>query len=43
MNFDEFKLNDQLLEAISYMGFEEATPVQEKAIPEIMQGKDVIA
>ncbi len=43
MNFDEFKLNDQLLEAISYMGFEEATPIQEKAIPEIMEGKDVIA
>ncbi len=43
MKFDEFGLNEQLLEAISYMNFSEATPVQEKAIPQIMGGKDLIA
>lgn len=43
MKFDEFELNSDLLEAISYMGFEEATPIQEKAIPEILAGKDLIA
>jgi superfamily II DNA/RNA helicase len=43
MRFDEFDLNDQLLEAISYMGFEKASPVQEKAIPEILNNRDLIA
>lgn len=43
MNFKDFKLNDQLLEAISYMGFKQPTPIQELAIPAIMEGKDMIA
>jgi superfamily II DNA/RNA helicase len=43
MKFDEFGLNDQLLEAISYMGFEKATPIQDQAIPHIMRGRDLIA
>ncbi|MDZ7848989.1 MAG: DEAD/DEAH box helicase [Owenweeksia sp.] len=42
MKFDEFGLNDQLLEAIHYMNFEEATKIQEQAIPIIMQNNDVI-
>ena len=42
MNFTEFGLNEHLIEAISYMGFEKATPIQDMAIPEIMQGKDLI-
>ncbi len=43
MQFSEFKLNKQLLEAISYMGFEKATPIQEQAIPEILAEHDLIA
>jgi superfamily II DNA/RNA helicase len=43
MKFTEFKLGEQLLEAISYMGFEVATPVQEKVIPVILENKDLIA
>jgi len=43
MKFTAFNLNEHILEAISYMGFTEATPVQEKAIPEIMSGNDLIA
>ncbi len=43
MNFTEFNLHDKLLEAISYMGIETATPIQELAIPEIINGKDLIA
>lgn len=43
MNFKELGLNDQMLEAISFMGFEEATPVQELAVPEILKGNDLIA
>lgn len=43
MTFNEFNLNEQLHESISYMGFEKATPVQEQAIPIIMKNKDLIA
>ncbi len=42
MKFDKFGLDDQLLEAISHIGFDKATPIQEKAIPAIMQGRDLI-
>jgi len=43
MRFDEFELKDELLDAISYMGFENATPIQEQAIPAILSGHDLIA
>lgn len=43
MKFTEFKLNDHVLEAISYMGFDEATPIQAMAIPEIIQNNDLVA
>jgi len=43
MTFNEFGLDEKLLEAISYMGFEKPTPIQEEAIPEIMKGRDLIA
>lgn len=43
MKFSELKLNEQILEAISYMGFETATPIQEKAIPLILENRDMIA
>jgi len=43
MKFSEFAFDEGLLEAISYMGFETATPIQEQAIPEILEGKDIIA
>lgn len=43
MKFSELGFSDAILEALSYMGFEEATPIQEKAIPEIFKGNDVLA
>ncbi len=43
MNFKDLNLSETLLEAISYMGFEEATPIQEQAIPAILDNKDLIA
>jgi superfamily II DNA/RNA helicase len=43
MKFTEFNLDDQILEAISYMGFDDATPIQEKSIPQILESKDLIA
>ena len=43
MTFEDFKLEEQLLEAISHMGFSDATPIQEQAIPKILEGQDLIA
>lgn len=42
MQFEDFKLNRQLLNAIEEHGFIEPTEVQEKAIPKIMAGQDVL-
>jgi superfamily II DNA/RNA helicase len=41
--FDELNLNPELLESIGYMGFRETTPIQERAIPVILTGRDLIA
>lgn len=43
MKFRDLNLHDQVLEALSYMNFDEATPVQEQAIPVILENKDLIA
>ena len=43
MKFKELGLDDRLLEGIEAIGFSEATPVQEQAIPTILAGKDIIA
>lgn len=43
MKFTELELKEQLLEALSYMGFENATPVQEMAIPVILKNQDILA
>lgn len=40
--FTDFGLNETILDALSYMNFEEATEIQEKAIPTILEGKDLI-
>ena len=43
MNFFDLNLDDDLLDALSYMGFEKATPIQEQAIPLILENRDMIA
>ena len=43
MKFSELQLNDNVLEAIDAMQFEECTPIQEQAIPIILEGRDLIA
>ena len=43
MTFDEFGFSEILLEALGYMGFTKATPIQEQAIPIIIEGRDVLA
>ncbi|MBI2144865.1 DEAD/DEAH box helicase [Candidatus Woesearchaeota archaeon] len=42
MKFEELDLHPALLKAVKGMGFEDATPIQEKCIPPIRQGKDVV-
>lgn len=43
MKFNELDLNDNVLEAIYHMGFENATPIQEQAIPHILKNTDLLA
>ncbi len=43
MRFDDFDLNHQLLDSLVSIGYEEATPIQELAIPIVLDGKDLIA
>lgn len=43
MTFEELQIDDKLLEAISYMRFEKASPIQEQAIPLALQGNDLLA
>ena len=42
MYFDELDLNDNVLDALYDMRFETCTPVQEKCIPEILKGNDLL-
>ena len=43
MKFSDLNIHEQLKEAIAYMGFEHLTPIQEKAIPIVLEHKDLIA
>ena len=42
MNFDELSISDDIKRAIDEMGFEKLTPIQESAIPEALNGNDLI-
>ena len=41
--FAELGLNEQILEGVEALGFTVPTPVQSKAIPEVLAGRDIIA
>ena len=41
MNFSELELIAPLLEALQKQGYEQPTPIQQKAIPVVLQGKDI--
>ncbi|NDW11535.1 DEAD/DEAH box helicase [Bacteroides sp. 214] len=43
MKFTELNLSETILEALEAMRFDECTPIQEKSIPIILEGKDLIA
>ena len=42
-SFNELGLSDKALAAVTRMGYDEPTPVQQKAIPLVLAGRDVIA
>ena len=42
VKFEDLGLDTRILRAITEMGFEEPSPIQAKAIPEVMSGRDVI-
>lgn len=43
LKFSEFGLTPAIIEGLDSMGFESATPIQEQAIPKIMEGQDILA
>src|SRR3954470_13322094 len=40
--FADLGLSEPLLEALSHLGYERPTPIQEEAIPVLLEGRDVI-
>ena len=42
VNFEQLELSEPILRAVTEMGFEEASPIQAKAIPAQMEGLDII-
>ena len=42
MYFDETQLNDHVLDALYDMRFDKCTPIQEKCIPPILEGRDLL-
>lgn len=42
MRFDELNLEDEILDGLEDMNFQDMTPIQEQTIPIILEGRDVI-
>ncbi|HYH58978.1 MAG TPA: DEAD/DEAH box helicase [Thermoleophilaceae bacterium] len=40
--FRELGLSEPILEALAHLGYEDPTPIQEQAIPALLEGRDVI-
>ncbi len=43
MKFNELGLSDPLLRALEKQGYTQPTPIQERAIPEVLKGRDLLA
>jgi superfamily II DNA/RNA helicase len=43
LTFEDFKLEESLMEGLYSMGYKAPTPIQEQAIPILLEGKDLIA
>ena len=42
-SFEELGLSEKTLSAVKRMGFTQPTPVQEQAIPLVLEGRDIVA
>lgn len=42
MRYEDSKIDERIIRAVKEMGFESMTPIQEKAIPALLEGKDII-
>ena len=42
IKFSEIELMPQIMRAVEDMGFEEMTPIQERAIPIVVSGRDIV-
>jgi len=43
MKFKDLKLSEEILKAVEEVGYTETTPIQEKAIPIVLERKDILA
>ncbi len=43
MLFKSLGLSEALVKAVSSQGYDTPTPIQEKSIPAVLEGKDVLA
>jgi superfamily II DNA/RNA helicase len=43
MSFETLNLSEPVLKAVAELGYSKATPIQQKAIPVVLSGRDVIA
>lgn len=43
MNFDSLDLSDKILQAVKEQGYDKPSPIQQQAIPAVLNGKDVMA
>src|SRR5260221_14391940 len=43
MSFEQLGLNKKTLQSIAEVGYESPTPIQEQAVPLLLEGRDVIA
>ncbi|MBT7145658.1 MAG: DEAD/DEAH box helicase, partial [Rhodospirillales bacterium] len=42
MSFADLGLSDELLRAVADAGYDTPTPIQEKAIPNVLMGRDIM-
>ena len=43
MSFDSLGLNPDILRAVAEQGYREPTPIQQQAIPAVLEGRDLMA
>ena len=43
MSFDSLGLNPEILRAVAEQGYREPTPIQQQAIPAVLEGRDLMA